>query len=51
MGFVRATLGLLAALLACAGPAGAAPALTPSVIGEVPQGHGVFRFPQAVPPA
>ncbi|MBO9532284.1 MAG: NHL repeat-containing protein [Solirubrobacteraceae bacterium] len=40
---------LLASMVAAnAAPASAAPALTPSVIGEQPQGHGVFRFPQAV---
>jgi DNA-binding beta-propeller fold protein YncE len=46
--------GALLALAASAGallaPAGAAaaPTLTPSVVGEPPQGGGVFRFPQAV---
>jgi DNA-binding beta-propeller fold protein YncE len=37
------------AALACAAVAGtAAAAWTPSVVGEAPQGNGVFRFPQAV---
>ncbi len=53
--FARLRPALTAALLAIAwahvGPAtaGAAPApLSPSVVGEDPQGNGVFRFPQAV---
>src|SRR3954470_17899150 len=43
---------LTAAVVAVGGaavdPAQAAPALTGSVVGEPPQGGGVFRFPQAV---
>jgi DNA-binding beta-propeller fold protein YncE len=48
---VRAMIALLAAVAlgAAATPTGAAPPpLTPSVVGEPPQGAGVFRFPQAV---
>jgi DNA-binding beta-propeller fold protein YncE len=46
-----ATLVLSAVLAVLAGPAtarAAAPALTPSVVGEAPVAGGVFRFPQAV---
>src|SRR5947209_14401520 len=39
-------LAVLAVLLVAAAPARAA--LTPSVVGEPPNGGGVFRFPQAV---
>jgi DNA-binding beta-propeller fold protein YncE len=46
---VRAMMMGLTAALACAGAAGsAAAAWTPSMVGEAPQGGGVFRFPQAV---
>jgi DNA-binding beta-propeller fold protein YncE len=46
---MRAMVMTTAAALACAGAAGAAAAAwTPSVVGETPQGAGVFRFPQAV---
>jgi DNA-binding beta-propeller fold protein YncE len=44
----RAVLLAVALAVAAAAPAGAAPALSPSVVGEPPQGSGVFRFPQAV---
>ena len=39
---------LTLAAAAAPAPAPAAPALSPSVVGEPPQGGGVFRFPQAV---
>ncbi len=49
---LAAASALLASLtgagLAVAPAQAAAPALTPSVVGEPPQGAGVFRFPQAV---
>jgi len=39
----------LCAAAAFSSAASAVPApLTPSIVGELPQGHGVFRFPQAV---
>lgn len=44
----RAVLLAVALVAAAAAPARAAPALSPSVVGEPPQGAGVFRFPQAV---
>src|SRR3954466_1104442 len=49
----RLTRALAAALAACAalpatGAMAAPPVLAPSVVGEPPQGAGVFRFPQAV---
>lgn len=43
---VRAMVMAMAAALVCTGSAAAA--WTPSVVGEAPQGNGVFRFPQAV---
>jgi DNA-binding beta-propeller fold protein YncE len=46
---VRAMFMAIAAALACAAVGGTASAAwTPSVVGEAPQGGGVFRFPQAV---
>src|SRR4051794_5201320 len=39
---------LIAGLPAAAAPAAPPPALSPSVVGEPPQGAGVFRFPQAI---
>lgn len=41
-------MGLTAALACVAVVGTASAAWTPSVVGETPQGYGVFRFPQAV---
>jgi sugar lactone lactonase YvrE len=44
----RLLVGLVSACLGAPAAAQAAPALTPSVVGETPVAGGVFRFPQAV---
>src|SRR3954447_8221096 len=41
-------VGIASACLGAPAAAHAAPALTPSVVGETPVAGGVFRFPQAV---